>query len=139
MAAERDSASAEITALTQDFARWLTEGSIDSAATRLTDDYHALAPNQPTVSGKAAWVEWTRQSMGQGRLTMRHAIESLEVNGPIAVTRGQYTSSGQSGATTPGSAPVLADTGKSLWHWRKVDGRWLLAAAAWSSDLPVKP
>lgn len=41
------------------------------------------------------------------------------------------------GPAAPAGAKASADTGKYLWQWRNVDGRWLLAAAAWSSDLPV--
>lgn len=130
-------AAAEITASMHDFARWFTAGSIDSAAMQLTDDYHALPPNQPTL-GKEGWAEdWTRTQAAQGRWTFQHTSDLVEVSGSLAVQRGRYTIAFEPRPGVPSSARAISDTGKFLWHWRNVDGRWLLAQAAWSSDLPA--
>lgn len=139
MAAEADNARGEIALLIGNFQDWLAAGQVDSLATLVTDDYQALAPNQPIVAGKTNWVTWTRQAVALGRWTEQHTSESLEVNGPLAVQRGRYTLSFVPSATAPRGTTAVTDTGKFLWHWRRVDGHWRLAAAAWSSDLPAKP
>ena len=137
-AAETDSARAEITASMHKLSQWLSSGQPDSAATLLTDDYQAMAANQPTVAGKAKWLEWTRQMVAQARITTEPTSESIEVSGPLAVQRGRYTNTFQSRATTKGASTTVTEIGKLLWHWRKVDGHWRLATAAWSSDAPSK-
>ena len=136
--AEADSARAEITASMHKLSQWLSSGQPDSAATLLTDDYQAMAANQPTVAGKAKWLEWTRQMVAQARITTEPTSESIEVSGPLAVQRGRYTNTFQSRATTKGASTTVTEIGKLLWHWRKVDGHWRLATAAWSSDAPSK-
>ena len=119
MAAETDSARAEITVWMRNFERLLAAGQVDSLATMVTDDYQALAPNQPTVAGKAKWVDWTRTLVTQGRWIEQLTSEALEVNGSLAVQRGRYTLRFEPGAAAPRGAAALSDSGKFLWHWRK--------------------
>lgn len=134
IAAERDSARTEINARMHGFARWLAAGDLDSLAMMVTEDYHALAPNQATVAGKGPWLDWTRTLVAQGRWTEELTSELVEVSGPLAVQRGRYTLQFEPGPGAPPGTAAMSDTGKFLWHWRRVDGRWLLAQAAWSSD-----
>jgi quercetin dioxygenase-like cupin family protein/ketosteroid isomerase-like protein len=137
-AADTEGARRELIARARSFERWLETGQIDSLATLVTDDYQALAPNEPIVAGKTAWLEWTRQLLRLGRWSEQLTTESTEVNGPLAVQRGRYILRFVPGAGAPAGTTAMSDTGKFLWHWRKVDGQWRLAAAAWSSDLPSK-
>lgn len=139
MAAETESARAEITVWMRNFERWQAAGQVDSLATLVTDDYQALVPNEQTLAGKAKWVDRMRTIVTQGRWSDQLTSDALEVNGPLAVQRGRYTQRFEPGAAASQGAVARSDSGKFLWHWRKVDGRWYLAAAAWSSDLPVKP
>lgn len=135
-AAETQSARAELITRTLNFARWLDAGRLDSLASLVTDDYQALAPNQPAVVGKTAWVDWSRRLLTLGRWTEELTTESIEVSGPLAVHRGRYTLRFAPAATAPAGTVAMSDAGKFLWHWRKVGDEWRLAAAAWSSDLP---
>lgn len=137
--AEATRARDDIAAWIQNFERWLPAAQVESLATLVTDDYHALAPNQPSLVGKLRYVEFLRQSFALGRWTERFSPEPPAVSGSLAVQRGGYTLSFEPTAPAPRGTTALSDTGKFLWHWRKVDGRWLLAAAAWNSDLPAKP
>ena len=134
-AAELDSARAEISARTDHYTQWLAAGNADSVATLVTDDYHALGPNEPVIAGKTQFLDYVRKGLASGRYTERFTSDSLEVSGPLAVQRGRFTLLFE--PSTRG-ASAISDTGKFLWHWRKVDGHWRLAAAAWNSDLPVK-
>ena len=139
VAAEADSARGDITDAVRNYDRWLSAGDVDSLATIVADDYQAMAPNQPTVAGKAQWVTWTRQLVAQGSWESHVTVESLEVHGPLAVLRGRYTLSMVPSAPGPRGVAAVSDTGKLLWQWRRVEGGWRIAAAAWSSDLPAKP
>ena len=64
---------------------------------------------------------------------------SVEARLPSPVQRGRFTLGFVPSPSAPKGTVAVNDTGKFLWHWRRENGRWLLAAAAWNSDLPVKP
>ena len=136
--AETDAARAEIQATTADLTRWLSSSALDSAASRLTEDYHWLAPAAPEDSGRANWVRVVRGMIGTNKYTEQNTMESLVVSGPIAVSRGRVIASVMPGPGAPKGAKASVDTSKYLWLWRRVDGRWLLATAAWNSDSPAK-
>ena len=135
--AESSTARTEVEMIRENFERWVTAGAVDSAATILTEDHSSLPPNQAAGSGRADWVSRTTPLFTSGKFSLQHVTASVVANGPIAVERGRYLMDFVPGPTAPADMKASADTGKYLWQWRKVDGRWLLAAAAWSSDLPV--
>lgn len=134
--AETSAARAEIETTTADLTRWLSTSAVDSAASRLTDDYHWLAPDVPEDSGRANWVRVVTGMMAAGKTTQQNTMESLVVSGPIAVSRGRVISSFTPGPSAPKAAKASVDTVKYFWMWRRVDGRWLLATAAWNANSP---
>ena len=134
--AETSAARAEIEATTADLSRWLSAAAVDSAASRLTDDYHWLPPNAPQDSGRAHWVRVVTGMMAAGKSSQQNTMESLVASGPIAVSRGRIIGTFTPGPGAPKGAKASVDTSKYLWLWRRVDGRWLLATAAWSEDSP---
>lgn len=136
--AETVAARAEIEATTADLTRWLSTSSLDSAASRLTEDYHWLPPEAPEDSGRAHWVPVVRSMIGSAKYSEQNTMESLVVSGSIAVSRGRVITTVTLGPGGPKGAKASTDTGKYLWLWRRVDGHWLLAAAAWNSDSPRK-
>lgn len=131
--AETTAARAEIQAKTADLTRLLGV-SIDSAALLLTEDYHWLPPNAPEDSGRANLVRVFKSMTAGGKYSEQATMESLVVSGPIAVSRGQIIATFTPGPTAPKGAKASVDTSKYLWQWRRVDGRWLLATAAWNSN-----
>ena len=135
--AESNTARPELAAIKTNMERWFAAGAVDSAATILTEDHSSLPPNQPAGSGRADWVSRTTPLFTTGKFSLHHVTASVVANGPIAVERGRYLMDFVPGPAAPADIKASADTGKYLWHWRKVDGQWLVAAAAWSSDLPV--
>ena len=135
--AESSTARMEIEANRKNWERWLEAGAVDSAATMLTEDHSSLPPNQTAGSGRADWVGRTTALVTTGKFRFHHVIASVVANGPIAVERGRFVMEFVPRRTAPAGTKPSADTGKYLWQWRKVDGQWLLAAAAWSSDLPM--
>ena len=137
IAADRDSARTEITGQMHGFTRWFGAGDLDSLAIMVTDDYQALVPNRTAITGKEPWLEWMGRLIAQGRWTEELTSDLIEVSGPLAVQRGRYALRFEPGPGASESTVGVSDTGKFLWHWRRVEGRWLLAQAAWSSDSPA--
>jgi ketosteroid isomerase-like protein len=103
-----------------------------------TEDHVSFPPNAPSTSGRARWLEMTKPLLAAWKLTQTHVTESVIANGPLAVVRGHYTHAFVPAPGAPAGAKPFADTGKYLWQWRKVNGKWLIASATWNSDLPVK-
>ena len=134
--AETKAARAEIEATTADISRWISKPAVDSAASRITDDYHWLPPDAPEDSGRANWVRVVNGMMETGKFSEQPTMESLVVSGPIAVSRGRIIYTFIPGPSAPKGAKASVDTFKYLWHWRRVDGRWLLATAAWNANSP---
>ena len=134
--AESNAARTELEAIQGNFERWYSAGAVDSAATILTEDHIALPPNQPAGAGRSHWLSANKPLAAAGKFGIHHVTESVVASGPLAVVRGSYVITFVPGPAAPAGAKASADTGKYLWQWRKVDGRWLIAAAAWNSNLP---
>lgn len=90
----------------------------------------AYAQDQPAGAGRSHWVSANKPAVATGKFGIQHVTESVVASGPLAVTQGRYVITFVPGPAAPAGAKAFADSGKYLWQWRKVDGRWLLAAAA---------
>ena len=134
---ESQIARGQIEPIIADWERWFAAGQVDSLASILAEDVKILPPNQPAIIGRANWIAWVRPSFAQGDWTEDIIMESLVANGPMAVERGRYLLNLTPGPNAPRGTAAISDTGKYLWHWRRVDDRWRLAQAIWNSDLPV--
>jgi ketosteroid isomerase-like protein len=132
-------ARTEIEATLATWERWVAEGKVDSLASLLTENTNILPPNAPPIVGRDAWLAVFRPQLTTGKWSEDVVTESVVAYGPLAVERGSYTLSFTPGPGTPASMRAMSDTGKYLWHWHKVDGRWLIAEAAWSSNRPAQP
>src|ERR1051325_1041931 len=121
--AETSAARAEIEAATADLTRLLSV-SVDSAALRLTEDYHWLPPDAPEDSGRANWVRLVKGMTAGGKYSEQGTVESLVASGPIAVSRGQIIATFTPGPSAAKGAKASIDTAKYLWLWRRVDGHW---------------
>jgi ketosteroid isomerase-like protein len=132
-------ARVEIDSVMAHWDRWLAEAKIDSMAGVFTEDVITMAPNQAPIVGRAAWVDVIGPQLTQGTWSSDNVTESIVASGPLAVERGRYI---LTFTPPPGAAPnvrAVSDTGKYLWHWRKVDGRWKVAGSAWNSNRSVQP
>ncbi len=134
--AESEAARTELEAIQANFERWYSAGAVDSAASILTEGHSWLPPNQPAGAGRSQWISTNKPLVATGKFGIHHVTESVLASGPLAVMRGRYVLTFAPGAAAQAGAKASADTGKYLWQWRKVDGRWLVEAAAWNSDLP---
>ena len=137
MAAESNAVKSEIEAASNALERYYAAGTLDSASLLLTEDHVSYPPNAPSLSGRPKWLEMVKPLFAAWKVTQTHSTESVIANGPLAVVRGHYTHAFVPAPGAPAGAKPFADTGKYVWHWRKVDGKWLIATATWNSDLPV--
>ena len=132
-------ARAELGPIMATWDRWVVEGEVDSMATALTEDTYTMPPNQSPIIGRAGWLSAYRPQLTQGKWSINSVTESVVAYGPIAVVRGSFVLSFTPPAGAPPSMRAMSDTGKFLWHWRKDNGQWKLAQAAWNSNRPVQP
>jgi ketosteroid isomerase-like protein len=137
---ESQSVRAELDRIIASYERWVAAGQVDSIATIVTDDHASMPPNLPSTSTKTDWLARFSPMFVQGTTTLGHVTESVVANGPIAIHRGRFTLNLVPGPNAPAGLLASVDTGKFIWHWRRTDGRWLLAAAIWNSNLaPTTP
>ena len=116
------------------YERWLSEGKVDSMATVLTSNSFVMPPNQPGISGREGFLAYFRPLVGQGQWIEENTIESLVASGPLAVERGTTVVLFTPGPNAPPGTKSMVDTTKYLRHRHRVDGQWMLAEAAWSSN-----
>lgn len=134
MQADTDSARAAISASMAGFMTHFNAGHADSLGQYYAENTVVMPPNEPTVNGRAGVVEWATRgfSMMPGQ-QLHLTVQNVTVNGDLAVVRGRYHFTGTMGGQ------AIADSGKTLSHWHKVDGRWVNAEDIWNSDVPVPP
>lgn len=127
-----DADIAKIRALTAEFARAAVARSDSATAAQYTEDAVFMPPNQPAVEGRTAIQAWMKAfpPMSGFRLTV------LEVDGygDVAYERGRYALT----FAAAGRTPAVSDHGKFLAiRRRQADGRWLMVADIFNSDVPL--
>ena len=134
MATETAAARQAIDSLNTEFVSHFNQGHASVLAGHYTEAGSLMGPNAPAANGRAAV-----QSALEGLLAMKPqlsvVVESVVASGPLAVARGSYRMT----LNPPGSPSPVTDVGKILVHWQNVDGKWLMAADMFNSDLPVAP
>jgi len=135
---ESQIARMEIEALNGEFERWLAEGQIDSLAMMIAEDAWLSPANMPVINGRADWSLRVGADLQRGKWTEDLITESIVSSGPIAVERGRYVLDFAPGPESPTGAVALHEEGTYLWHWKRVDQRWQLAAASWHSNRPAR-
>ena len=131
---ESDSARVAFEAILTTFSQHFNAGQIDSVVAIYGDQAHVMPPNARPVHGRDAIRQMFRAYFQNGPVgQLRLHLENVTANGPVAVVRAGWTFAPLAGA------PLPADTGVSIGHWQKVDGRWQLMEDIWRSDLPAPP
>jgi uncharacterized protein (TIGR02246 family) len=107
----------------------INAGNIDAWAAEFTDDAIFQPPNGKAVSGRAAIAAW-----GKALPAMEHfGFPNVKVMGEGNVAYG-------TSAYNIKMTGVPADTGKQLVVAKKgADGKWMVVAAAFNSDIPLPP
>jgi uncharacterized protein (TIGR02246 family) len=123
-----------IEAAAEHFATAFNAKDAAALASHYSADATILPPNGPRVSGRANFESFFKEMFPIGsdlKLTVNH----VDASGDLAYEVGTYTMAIQ----MPG-APPMTDAGKYVAVWkRQADGRWLIAADIWNTDVPMPP
>jgi uncharacterized protein (TIGR02246 family) len=124
-------AAATIRRIGDDWARHWNAGELNGVVAAYAEDAVYLPPHHEAVHGRDAIREYLKGPLSHGVSDLAFAVTYIKQQGAIAWDVGTYR------MTVPqkdGTKKV--DHGKYLTVWRHVGKGWLIAADAWSSDLP---
>ncbi|HEV8357114.1 MAG TPA: nuclear transport factor 2 family protein [Gemmatimonadales bacterium] len=131
---ESAAAKQAIDSLDAEFAKHFNMGHADVVAAFYTEQAHLMRPNAPVAVGREA-IKAALNEFVPMKPELKLTAQSVVANGPVAIEQGVYAMS----FTPPGAPGPINETGKYLVHWQLVDGKWLLAADIWNSDVPMAP
>jgi uncharacterized protein (TIGR02246 family) len=124
-------AAATIRRIGDDWARHWNAGELDGVVAAYAEDAVYLPPHHEAVHGRDAIRDYLKAPLGHGVSDLVFEVTYIKQQGPIAWDVGTYR------MTIPqDDGTKKEDHGKYLSVWRRVGKNWLLAADAWSSDLP---
>jgi ketosteroid isomerase-like protein len=122
--------SADLAAATDEFEAAFNAGDIDSLAAMYTEDTRLMPPNAPAETGHDA-VRSAFGEMIDAGLTLELESVSAMVAGDLGQNIGTYALTAADGS--------FVDRGKWIETRRLVDGRWLISADIWNSDVAATP
>ena len=126
-----NTAPATIRRIGDAWARHWNAGELDGVVAAYAEDAVYLPPHHEAVHGRDAIREYLKAPLGHGVSDLAFEVTYIKQHGPIAWDVGRYR------MTIPqNDGTKKQDRGKYLSVWRRVGNEWLLAADAWSSDLP---
>ena len=115
----------------KDWARHWNAGELDELAAAYAADAVYLPPHHPAVHGRDSIREYLKAPLGHGVSDLAFDVTYIKQQGPVAWDVGTYR------MNLPGNDGTRReDHGKYLTVWSRVGKKWLIAADAWSSDLP---
>ncbi len=124
-------AAATIRRAGEDWARHWNAGELDEVAALYAEDAVYLPPHHEAVHGRDAIREYLKAPIRHGVSDLAFDVTYIKQQGPVAWDVGTYR------MTVPhADGTKKEDHGKYLSVWKRVGRNWLLAADAWSSDLP---
>jgi uncharacterized protein (TIGR02246 family) len=131
-ASRKVTAPATIRQIGDDWARHWNAGELDGVVATYAEDAVYLPPHHEAVHGREAIRKYLQVPLGHGVSDLAFEVTYIKQQGPIAWDVGTYRMS-----VPQSDGTKRADHGKYLSVWRRVGKNWLLAADAWSSDLPA--
>ncbi len=115
----------------KDWARHWNAGELDELAAAYAADAVYLPAHHPAVHGRDSIREYLKAPLGHGVSDLAFDVAYIKQQGPVAWDVGTYR------MNLPGNDGTRKeDHGKYLTVWSRVGKKWLIAADAWSSDLP---
>ncbi|HLM80697.1 MAG TPA: nuclear transport factor 2 family protein [Terriglobales bacterium] len=114
-----------------DWARHWNAGELDEVVAAYAPDAVYLPPHHPAVHGRDSIREYLKAPLSHGVSDLAFDVTYIKQQGPVAWDVGTYR------MNVPVNGEMRKeDHGKYLTVWRRVGKKWLIAADAWSSDLP---
>jgi uncharacterized protein (TIGR02246 family) len=129
---DKVNATATIRRVGDDWARHWNAGELDEVVAAYAEDAVYLPPHHEAVHGRDAIREYLKAPLGKGVSDLAFEVTYIKQKGSIAWDVGRYRMSIPQADRTK-----KEDHGKYLTIWRQVGKNWLIAADAWSSDLPA--
>lgn len=130
-ASRKVTAAARIRRIGDDWARHWNAGELDGVVAAYAEDAIYLPPHHEAVQGRDAIREYLKAPLGHGVSDLAFEVTYIKRQGPIAWDVGTYRMN-----IPQNDGTKKEDRGKYLSVWRRVGKSWLIAADAWSSDLP---
>lgn len=115
-----------------EWAHHWNEKNLDQVVAAYAPDAVYLPPHHQAVHGRDAIRQYLRGPLNHGVSDLAFDVTYIKQQGNLAWDVGTYH---MSVPRTDGSKKE--DRGKYLTVWRRVGGKWLITADAWSSDLPA--
>ena len=114
-----------------DWARHWNAGELDKVVAAYAADSVYLPPHHPAVHGRDSIREYLKAPLSHGVSDLAFDVTYIKQQGPVAWDVGTYRMN-----LPVNDGTRKEDHGKYLTVWRRVGKNWLIAADAWSSDLP---
>jgi len=124
-------AAGTIRRIGNDWARHWNAGELDKVVAAYAADAVYLPPHHPAVHGRDSIREYLKAPLGHGVSDLAFDVTYIKQQGPVAWDVGTYRMN-----VPLNDGTRKEDHGKYLTVWRRVGKNWLIAADAWSSDLP---
>jgi uncharacterized protein (TIGR02246 family) len=125
-------AAATIRRIGDDWARHWNAGELDKVVAAYAEDAVYLPPHHQAVHGREAILQYLKAPLGHGVSELAFDVTYIKQQGPIAWDVGTYRMK-----IPVAEGNTREDFGKYLTVWRRIGKNWLIAADAWSSDLPA--
>ena len=119
----------DIAAVSARLSQAVADGNAGAAGACYTEDGKFMAPNAEPFAGRAAIQGFFQGALDGGVKALMLETLALEVLGDTAWEEGLYELHGEGGA--------LADAGKFIVIWKRVDGQWFLHRDMISSNRPA--
>jgi len=124
-------AASTIRRMGDEWARHWNEGDLAGVVAAYAEDAVYLPPHHEAVHGRNNIQDYLKGPLNHGVSGLVFDVTYIKQQGPIAWDVGTYC------MTIPQSdGTKKEDHGKYLTVWRRAGKSWLIAADAWSSDLP---
>ena len=124
-------ADATIRRIGNDWARVWNAGELDKVVATYAPDAVYLPPHHPAVHGRESIREYLRGPLSHGVGDLAFDVTYIKQHGRVAWDVGTYRMS-----VPQSDGSKREDHGKYLTVWKRMGEKWLIAADAWSSDLP---
>lgn len=130
-AARPASATMVIRQTGNEWAQHWNAGDLDKVVAAYAADAVYLPPHHEAVHGRDSIREYLRSPLARGVRDLAFDVTYIKQSGTVAWDVGKYR------VSVPRSdGTKREDRGKYLTVWKRVGTKWLIAADAWSSDLP---
>ena len=125
----QDPARAAIEAANKKFAAAFAKQDAAGVAAAYSPDANAFPPNAAIIKGRAGIQKMWQDVISSGIASVSLTTTEVESAGNIAYESGAYEMKTKDGK--------VADRGKYVVVWKKVNGQWMLHRDIWSTDMPA--